>query len=58
MPDYDRVKVVVVGDSGVGKTAFVHLMCYEDALLNPSWTVGASVEVTVGIVRLLAHTFP
>uniref|UniRef100_A0A5K3EL10 Rab-like protein 3 n=1 Tax=Mesocestoides corti TaxID=53468 RepID=A0A5K3EL10_MESCO len=47
MCDYDRLKVVVAGDSGVGKTAFVHLLCYGEALLNPSWTVGCSVELTI-----------
>ncbi|KAH9277529.1 Rab-like protein 3 [Echinococcus granulosus] len=47
MSDYDRLKVVVAGDSGVGKTAFVHLLCYEETLPNPSWTIGCSVELLI-----------
>ncbi|VDM23235.1 unnamed protein product [Hydatigera taeniaeformis] len=47
MSDYDRLKVIVVGDSGVGKTAFVHLLCYEQVLPNPSWTVGCSIELSI-----------
>ncbi|KAL5971829.1 Rab-like protein 3 [Taenia solium] len=47
MSDYDRLKVIVAGDSGVGKTAFVHLLCYGEALLNPSWTVGCGIELMI-----------
>lgn len=49
MSDYERLKVIVAGDSGVGKTAFVHLLCYGEALLNPSWTVGCGIELSVRI---------
>ena len=45
------VKVLVVGDPGVGKTSFVHLASYQQALQNPPWTVGCSVEVKVGEQR-------
>ncbi len=38
---------MVVGDSGVGKTALVHLLCHGDVLSNPSWTIGCSVELFI-----------
>lgn len=41
----DRVKILVLGDSGVGKTSFVHLAAHNDPIRSPSWTVGCSVEV-------------
>ncbi|KAJ8371435.1 hypothetical protein AAFF_G00310680 [Aldrovandia affinis] len=41
----DRVKVLVLGDSGVGKSSLVHLLCQNQVLGNPSWTVGCSVDV-------------
>ncbi|XP_023328945.1 rab-like protein 3 [Eurytemora carolleeae] len=45
MSDLERVRVLVVGDSGVGKTALTNLICHGAALNNPGWTVGCSVEV-------------
>ncbi|CAL8116315.1 unnamed protein product [Orchesella dallaii] len=45
MTNYDKVKIVVVGDSGVGKTSAVHLICFNKPLSSPSWTVGVSLEV-------------
>lgn len=41
----DRVKILVLGDSGAGKTSFVHLSAHNESLRSPSWTVGCSVEV-------------
>eukprot|EP00516_Mucochytrium_quahogii_P005245 CAMPEP_0203763742 /NCGR_PEP_ID=MMETSP0098-20131031/16785_1 /ASSEMBLY_ACC=CAM_ASM_000208 /TAXON_ID=96639 /ORGANISM=" , Strain NY0313808BC1" /LENGTH=254 /DNA_ID=CAMNT_0050658919 /DNA_START=260 /DNA_END=1024 /DNA_ORIENTATION=- len=38
-------RVLVVGDSGVGKTSLVHKLCYGEVLNNPEWTVGCNVEV-------------
>lgn len=44
--DYNKkVKVLVLGDSGVGKTSLVHLLCHNDVLTNPTYTIGCSVEV-------------
>lgn len=45
MAAIDKVRVTVVGDSGVGKTSLVHLICHNEPINNPSWTVGCSVEV-------------
>lgn len=33
--------------SGVGKSSLVHLLCQNQVLGNPSWTVGCSVDVRV-----------
>lgn len=41
----DRVKILVLGDTGVGKTSFVHLAAHNEPLKSPSWTVGCSLEV-------------
>ncbi|XP_065175080.1 rab-like protein 3 [Sycon ciliatum] len=45
MADVDRVRILVVGDSGVGKSSLVHLICHDEPLLKSSWTVGCSVDV-------------
>ncbi|XP_011872983.1 PREDICTED: rab-like protein 3 [Vollenhovia emeryi] len=45
MAAIDKVKIVVVGDSGVGKTSLTHLICQQQPIGNPSWTIGCSVEV-------------
>ncbi|XP_013414758.1 rab-like protein 3 [Lingula anatina] len=41
----DKVRILVVGDSGVGKTSLVHMICHNEPMLNPSWTIGCSVDV-------------
>uniref|UniRef100_A0A1B6CF27 Rab-like protein 3 n=1 Tax=Clastoptera arizonana TaxID=38151 RepID=A0A1B6CF27_9HEMI len=45
MAAIDKVKVLVVGDSGVGKSSLTHLISLNEPIGNPSWTVGCSVEV-------------
>ncbi|XP_065571998.1 rab-like protein 3 [Artemia franciscana] len=45
MASYDKVKIIVLGDSGVGKSSFVHLACHGLPALSSSWTVGCSVDV-------------
>ncbi|XP_035223706.1 rab-like protein 3 [Stegodyphus dumicola] len=45
MASIEKVKILVVGDSGVGKSSLVHLICHFEAITNPSWTIGCSVEV-------------
>ncbi|KAK6631884.1 hypothetical protein RUM44_006914 [Polyplax serrata] len=41
----DIVMSKVLGDSGVGKTSLAHLICHNENIINPSWTIGCSVEV-------------
>lgn len=45
MSSLDRVKIVVVGDSGVGKSSLVHLLCNGEPVCNPSWTIGCALHV-------------
>lgn len=45
MATIDKVRILVLGDSGVGKTSLAHLICQNETIINPSWTVGCSVEV-------------
>lgn len=45
MSAIDRVRIMVLGDSGVGKTSFVHLAVNNEPIKAPSWTVGCTVEV-------------
>lgn len=41
----DRVKILVLGDSGVGKTSLVHLISRGRPLEHINYTIGAAVEV-------------
>lgn len=45
MASIEKVKILVVGDSGVGKSSLVHLICHSESIQNASWTIGCSVEV-------------
>lgn len=45
MAAIDRVRIMVLGDSGVGKTSFVSLAAHGEPIKSPSWTIGCSVEV-------------
>ncbi|XP_064404119.1 rab-like protein 3 isoform X2 [Halichondria panicea] len=40
-----KVKILVLGDTGVGKTSLVHLICHGEVLSSLSWTIGCSVDV-------------
>nr|CAB3265394.1 rab-like protein 3 [Phallusia mammillata] len=40
-----KVKVLVLGDSGVGKSSFTHLLCHETSCKNPAYTIGCNVEI-------------
>ncbi|KAM1332232.1 hypothetical protein ACFX13_045404 [Malus domestica] len=44
-PPCGQVRVLVVGDSGVGKTALVHLMVKGSSITRPPQTVGCTVGV-------------
>lgn len=45
MAAVEKVRILVVGDSGVGKTSLVHLICHEEIIASPAWTIGCTVEV-------------
>ncbi|XP_064627627.1 rab-like protein 3 [Lineus longissimus] len=45
MAAIDKVRIIVAGDSGVGKSSVVHLICHKKPIANPAWTIGCSVEV-------------
>ncbi|XP_075243970.1 rab-like protein 3 [Convolutriloba macropyga] len=45
LSSYDCLRILVLGDSGVGKSSLVHILCHGSVLTNPTWTIGASVEV-------------
>ena len=45
MASLDRVRILVLGDSGVGKTSLVHLISQGRPLQQLSYTIGAQVEV-------------
>jgi len=45
MAKIDKVRVILLGDSGVGKTCLTHLIANNEALKMPGWTVGCSIEV-------------
>ncbi len=42
----DAVRVLVIGDKGVGKSSLVHLICQGEVWRNASSTVGCSVDVS------------
>lgn len=45
MAALEKVKILVVGDSGVGKTSLVHHICHNETLSSPGWTIGCTAEV-------------
>ena len=45
MSGLDRVRILVLGDSGVGKTSLVHLISAGTPLTDLSYTIGPAVEV-------------
>lgn len=45
MSNLNQIRILVVGDSGVGKTCLIHRICHKKALENPGWTVGFEVNV-------------
>lgn len=44
---------VLMSFTGVGKSSLVHLLCQNQVLGNPSWTVGCSVDVRVCVSDIL-----
>ena len=45
MTDFDRARILVLGDSGVGKSSLVHLIARGKPLSHITYTIGASNEV-------------
>ncbi len=45
MTTFDRVRILVLGDSGVGKSSLVHLIAEGRPLSDLNYTIGASFEV-------------
>lgn len=41
----DKVRIIIVGDSGVGKTCLTHLIAHSESLTRPGWTVGCNIEI-------------
>ena len=52
----DRARILVLGDSGVGKTSLVHLIAHGKPLSQIAYTVGAAIEVKLH--ELDVHTYP
>lgn len=48
-----KVKVLVLGDSGVGKSSLTQLLCLNQASKSPGYTIGCSVEIKVGNFNLM-----
>lgn len=47
-----KVKLLVVGDSGVGKSQLVTVLTQDKAKTNQSkWTIGANTEVAIHIYK-------
>lgn len=42
---HEKIKVLVLGDSGVGKSSLVHLICHSETLTNTQWTIGCSIDI-------------
>lgn len=40
-----EAKILVLGDSGVGKSSLIHLICHNSVLQSPQWTIGCSIEI-------------
>lgn len=43
--DKTSAKILVLGDSGVGKTSLIHLICHSNVLSSAQWTIGCSIYV-------------
>lgn len=43
--DKISAKIIVLGDSGVGKSSLIHLICHSTVLSSAQWTIGCSIDV-------------
>ncbi|GAB1602795.1 rab-like protein 3 isoform X2 [Argonauta hians] len=55
MAAIDRVRIMVLGDSGVGKSSLVQLICHGEVTNDPSYTIGCSVEVKLHEYKAGTH---
>lgn len=51
----ESIRILLVGDSGVGKTALLHLICHKKTLSSPSPTIGCQLEVKVLLNKFLGY---
>lgn len=42
---HEKIKVLVLGDSGVGKSSLVHLICHNETMTSTQWTIGCSIDI-------------
>ena len=42
---HEKIKVLVLGDSGVGKSSLVHLICHLETMNSTQWTIGCSIDI-------------
>ncbi|KAI2811807.1 Rab-like protein 3 [Blomia tropicalis] len=42
---HEKIKVLVLGDSGVGKSSLVHLICHLETIVSTQWTIGCSIDI-------------
>jgi GTPase SAR1 family protein len=47
MKNADKVRILVLGDSGVGKTSLIELVCSGEELRKPRSTVGCAVHMKI-----------
>lgn len=45
--DKSSAKILVLGDSGVGKSSLIHLICHSTILSSAQWTIGCSIDVKI-----------
>lgn len=43
--DKVSAKILVLGDSGVGKSSLIYLICHSATLSSAQWTIGCSIDV-------------
>lgn len=43
--DKTSAKILVLGDSGVGKSSLIYLICHASVLSSAQWTIGCSIDV-------------
>lgn len=43
--DKASAKILVLGDSGVGKSSLIHLICHGSVLSSAQWTIGCAIDV-------------